>query len=168
MKKITLILAFIGMITLQSCTVNQVQDPVVDHDTIGSVFEVTSTFNPGNNFSRLVTFTQPIYNSDMVLMYRLDKVINGTDVWKAMPQTYYYANGALDFRYDFDFTKYDVSIYMDGKDLATISNQYRSNQTFRIVVVPAAFTNKKALNYKDYNQVIANFGLTKTQIKKIF
>ena len=39
MKKITLLIAFIGMITLQSCTVNEVQDNV-DNDTISEVFEL--------------------------------------------------------------------------------------------------------------------------------
>ena len=53
MKKITLLIAFIGMITLQSCTVNEVRDNV-DNDTIAEVFEVTRSFNTGNNFSTFV------------------------------------------------------------------------------------------------------------------
>ena len=39
MKKITLLIAFIGMIALQSCTVNEENDNV-DNDTIAEVFEL--------------------------------------------------------------------------------------------------------------------------------
>ncbi len=38
-KKITLLLAFIGMISLNSCTVNEVTDTPVDNDTISEVWE---------------------------------------------------------------------------------------------------------------------------------
>ena len=38
MKKITLLFAFIGMVALQSCTVNEVNDQN-DNDTISEVFE---------------------------------------------------------------------------------------------------------------------------------
>ena len=61
-------IAFIGMITLQSCTVNEVQDNV-DNDTISEVFEVTRSFNTGNNFSTFVDLGTPIYSSDMILVY---------------------------------------------------------------------------------------------------
>ena len=50
MKKITLLLVFIGMITLQSCTVNEVRDDV-DNDTISEVIQVTRSFNSGKTLS---------------------------------------------------------------------------------------------------------------------
>jgi hypothetical protein len=39
MKKITLLIAFIGMIALHGCTVNEENDNV-DNDTIAEVFEL--------------------------------------------------------------------------------------------------------------------------------
>lgn len=169
MRKITLMLAFIGMITLQSCTVNEVVDTPVqyDSDTISEVFEVTTSFGPSNNYSRLVTFNPPIYNSDVVLVYHLYEVNNGADVWRLMPQTYYLQGlGALDYNYD--FTKYDVSLFLDADfDLGYLTPEWSQNQTFRLVVVPGAFSNKKAVDYTDYEATIAMLGYNNMAIKKI-
>ena len=71
MRKITLFLAFIGMITLNSCTINdtppaQVQQ--INNTYVSEVFEVTTSFGPSNSYSRLVTFDPPIYNSDVILV----------------------------------------------------------------------------------------------------
>lgn len=166
MKRFTLLLAFIGMISLQSCTV---QDDVdnVDYDTIGEVFEVTRSFNSTNNYSSLINFPHIIYPSDMVLAYRLDGVVNGTDVWKLLPQTFYFADGTLDFRYEFDFTQYDINIYMDGFDLATVSPNYRNNQVFRVVIVPANFSNRVELNTQDYKAVIKALKIDESKIVKM-
>ena len=167
MKRITLLLAFIGMISLQSCTN---EDDNVDYDTFSTVFEVTRSFNAGNGYSSLITYPQsisPIYASDMVLAYRLDAVVNGTDVWKLMPQTFYFGDGTLDFRYDFDFTQYDIDIYMEGFDLGTVSANYTNNQIFRVVIVPASFINKTTVNYKDYNAVIKAFKIDESKMLKI-
>ncbi len=166
MKRITLLLAFIGMISLQSCTVHEDVDNV-DYDTISQVFEVTRSFNSTNNYSSLISFSNPIYPSDVVLAYRLDGVVNGTDIWKLLPQTYYFADGTLDFRYDYDFTQYDISIFMDGFDLATVSTNYRNNQVFRVVIVPADFKNKMGIDTQDYNAVIKALKIDESKILKI-
>lgn len=167
MKKITLVLAFIGMITLNSCTVNEVVErDLVDYDTIAEVFEVTTSFSE-NNDSRLVTFNPPIYNSDMVLVYHLYDVDNGADVWRIMPQTYYFDNGA-ELDYNFDFTRYDVNLFLDSNfSLDSFSSAWTQNQTFRIVVVPAAFTNKSAVDYSDYNATIEMLGYKDSKIIKL-
>lgn len=166
MKKITLLVAFIGMISLQSCTVNDNNDDI-DYDTISEVFEVTRSFNSSNGYSSLISFPHTIYPSDMILSYRLDDVVNGNDVWKLMPQTFYFNDGTLDFRYDFDFTQYDINIFMEGFDLASVSTNYRNNQVFRIVIIPAAFINKSAINYEDYNAVIRTLKIDESKILKI-
>lgn len=169
MKKITLLFAFIGMISLQSCTVNEVRDNTVDNDTISEVYEVTRSFSSGNNFSSLVTLPHVIYSSDMVLVYRLSGVVSGTDVWKLQPETYYFPDGTLDFGYDFDFTQYDVNLFMHGFDLAGVSPNYRTNQVFRIVIVPGYFAkhapSKDKSAYEDYEHVVATFG--KPTVQKI-
>ena len=97
MKNITLILAFIGMMTLQSCEVTEVYE-TVDKSPRTEVFEVTTSFNSNNNYSKLVVFDPPIYSNDSVLIYHLYDVVNGQDVWKLMPQTYYFNDGgALEY-----------------------------------------------------------------------
>ena len=169
MKKITLFLAFIGMITLNSCTVNEVVDTPYqyDSDTIAEVFEVTTSFGPNNNYSRLVTFNPPIYNSDVVLVYHLYDVVNGSDVWRLMPQTYYFDNGG-EVDYNYDFTKYDVNIFLDANfDLNTLSSAWTQNQTFRLVVVPGSFKTANKVDYSDYNATIEMLGYKDAKIKKL-
>lgn len=169
MRKITLLFAFIGMISLQSCTVNEVRDNEIDNDTISQVYEVTRSFSSGNNFSSLVTLPREIFSSDMVLVYRLSGVVSGTAIWKLQPETYYFNDGTLDFGYDFDFTRYDVNLFMHGFDLAGVSTNYRLNQVFRIVIVPGYFakhaSSKDMAAFQDYDQVIATLGAT--QISRI-
>ena len=168
MKNSTLILAFIGMITLSSCTVNEVVErDLVDYDTLSEVFEVTTSFSSNNNFSRLVTFNPPIYSSDMVLVYRLSGYSNGTDYWKLLPETFYFNDGTLDYKFDYNFSIYDVELYMEGFELWNLSTQITNNQTFRLVVVPAGFTNKSAVDYSDYNATIEMLGYKESVIKKL-
>lgn len=169
MKKITLLLAFIGMIGLQSCTINEDRvDDDIDYDTISEVFETTRSFSEGNGYSSIVTFPHTIYSSDMVLVYRLDAVVGGNDVWKLLPQTYYFNDGTLDFRYDFNFTMYDAEIYMEGFDLAGISGAYRNNQIFRILIIPAYYgKGTSTIKYDDYNEVIKKYNIDDSKIVKI-
>jgi hypothetical protein len=169
-KKITLLFAFIGMIFVQSCTVNEVKpDPVVDKDTISEVIELTTSFNSGNDYSKLINLNPAIYPSDMVLVYHLYDVVDGADVWRQMPQTYYLSGGdELDF--NFDFTKFDVKIFLDANfNLNTLSNTWTQNQTFRIVIVPGYFSNKIAIpvDFKDYKAVINAYHIDESKIMKI-
>ena len=73
MKKITLILAFIGMISLTSCTVEEtrVSNNGYDSDTISEVWEFNKDFYAGNGFSVFLDFPHQTYASDMVLVYHL-------------------------------------------------------------------------------------------------
>jgi hypothetical protein len=170
MKKITLLLAFIGMITLQSCVREEVvvQD-TIDNDTISEVFEVTRSFNAGNNFSTFVDLGTPIYSSDMILVYHLYDVVNGADVWRVMPQTYYFSDGG-ELDYNFDFTRFDVSIFLDANfPLINLSSIWTQNQTFRIVIIPGYLSNRtmQQVNFDDYNAVVEAYGIQPKHIKKI-
>jgi hypothetical protein len=169
MKKITFILAFIGMIGLQSCTVNEVANDQVDNDTISEVLEVTTSFSQANNFSRLVTINPPIYSSDMILVYHLYDVVNGADVWRLMPQTYFFPNGG-ELDYNFDFTRYDVSLFMDANfDMNTLTPAWTQNQTFRIVIIPGYLSGKssKKVDFNDYNATLKAFQIDSLKIRKI-
>lgn len=160
------------MIMLQSCTVTDspaAQQITNNNEFLATTLEYTRSFNAGNNFSTLVTFPNAIYTSDMVLVYRLSSVYQGQDVWKLLPENFYLNNGTLDFGYNFDFTKYDASIYMIGNDLGTINSTYLSNQVLRVVIIPSNFgkniSNK--INYNDYNAVAKAFNIDESKILKI-
>lgn len=163
MKKVTLILAFIGLISLQGCTIEDNSNDI-DFDTISTVFEVNRSFAPQNDFSSIVTFNQPIFASDVVLVYVLWDVQNdGTPVWRLMPQTVQLLEG--DLQYNYDFTRFDVNLFLSSLDfpLTILGPQWTQNQTFRIVIVPAAFGAK--MNYSDYNNVIQMLGLQDKEVK---
>lgn len=170
MRKITLLLAFIGMISFQSCTVNDTA-PIntTDNDTISEVWEFNRSFTTSNNFSNLIAFPHTIYASDMVLVYRLTGIDNGADVWKLLPETYYFGDGTLDFGYEFDFTQNNTFISMIGNDLALVPTVDRLNQIIRVVVIPGFFGNKNAntVNFNDYNAVVNAYKIEESKIVKI-
>lgn len=168
MKRITLLLAFIGMITLQGCTKEEVVQ-VNDNYFVAKTLEYTVSFNAGNDYGALISYPSDVQvlPSDMVLAYRLDRVVNGNDVWKPLPQTYFFNDGTLDFRYDYDFTQLDIDIYLEGFDVPNIPAASRNNQVFRVVIIPSDFANKTAVDFKDYNAVVKAFNIDESKIQKI-
>jgi hypothetical protein len=159
MKKIITLLAIVGMFSFQGCT-------TTDNDTISSVFETNQvSFTSTNNYIVRYNFPGAIYNADMVLVYRLTGTANGNDLWEFLPETHYFADGTRDFSYNFDFTRNDVQIYLEGNNLPTLDAAFRLNQIFRIVVVPASFAT--TLNKNSYPAVMAALNINESQVQKI-
>ena len=169
MKKFTLVLAFIAMLTLKGCTVNEDNTNNIDNDTISEVWEYSNNVNFlfSNNYTSTLIFPHPTFNSDMILLYRLDGVVNGQDIWKIMPQTFYFNDGTLDFRYDFDFTNTEALVYLEGFDLEGISLAFRTNQVIRVVVVPGFFGKNNKIDFKDYKAVVKAFDIDESKIIKV-
>jgi len=168
MRKITLLFAFISMITLQSCTVNENND-TVDNDTISEVFELRNVnfgHDGGNNYSIYQTLNPQIYASDVILIYRMSGIIDSsTPIWQQIPRTLYLDEGELD--YDFDFSKEDFTIYAGGTYDLTLTPSYITNETFRIVIVPGYLSNKMAsskIDFSDYNAVIKAFNIDDSKV----
>ncbi|MCG2612526.1 hypothetical protein LZZ90_13505 [Flavobacterium sp. SM15] len=170
-KKITLLLALVGMMGLQSCVREEVvtQVPAPDQDTISEVFEYGNVDFIPNSYSVYLNFPHTIYSSDMVLVYRLAGGSTAGDVWKLLPETYYFPDGTLDFGYKNDFTQYDVKIDLYGYDLFGLSNNYKLDQIFRVVVVPAYMGNKSSsgVDYNNYSEVIKHFNIDESKVQKI-
>ena len=62
MRKLFTLLAFIGVLSLQSCTIT---DEVYIEDTSSSeVFEVPTSFTASNSFSKQIIFNSKIFASD--------------------------------------------------------------------------------------------------------
>jgi len=163
MKKIITLLAIAGLFTLQSCTTSGSFE--IEPIARTEVFEITTSFNLNNSFSRLVAFSPPIYSSDVVWAYRLSGSNSQGDIWELLPETYYYNNGALDFGFRYDYTNRDINIYMVGNDLQSVSTNFRVNQVIRIVIVPANYS--KSINKNSYSDVITALNLKDNQIQKI-
>jgi len=144
MKNLLLLLAISTTFIFTSCTgpSGPPGPPGLDGvSNLGQVFEANINFNEGNNFSQLVTFPSNIivYESDVVLVYVLEDVVNGDiDVWSQLPQTYFLPQGTL--LYTFDHTFLDVKIFLDANfNLSTLGSAYTDNQIFRIAILPAEY-----------------------------
>ena len=165
--KSTLLLAFITIVTIQGCSVNETPQNVVDNDTISEVFEFSNINFVPNNYSVILDYPHDIYSSDMVLVYRLSGIFQGEDIWKLQPESFFFDDGTLDLQYNFNFTRYDTEVYMEGFDLATVSESFRLNQIFRVVIVPGYFGNKRSVNFKDYKAVVKALNIDESKVQKI-
>ena len=163
MKKFTLVLAFIGMITLQGCTKTE----TITNNFLSEVFEYSNVNFFPNDYSVVLTYPHSILSSDMVLVYRLSGSFQGEDIWKLLPETYYFDDGTLDLRYDNDFTRFDTEIHLEGFDLAGVNNSYKLNQIFRVVVVPGNFGKNNKMNIKDYKAVLKSLNIDESKIIKV-
>ena len=149
MRKITLILAFIGMITLQSCSNDK-----TDNNTISEVFELRNInfgFDAQNGYTIYQTLNPQIRLDDVILIYRLSGTIDpSTPIWQQIPRPLYLSQGELD--YDFDFS---------------LTPNYITNQTFRIVIIPGYLSNKmkSSIDLSDYNAVVNAFHIDPSKIK---
>ena len=161
------LMAFISMFIMQGCTTHD--DYTIIEEATNPVIEITTTFSASNSFKRLVTISPPIYNSDLILVYHLYDVYQGTDIWRLMPQKYYLENNR-ELDYNFDFTKYDVSLFLEANfDMTTLDPVWTNNQTFRIMILPGYFSKKSTqnVNFEDYNATMKAFNINPLNIKKI-
>ena len=173
MKKITLVLAFIGMIGLTSCVREEVVvEDAYDQDTISEVFELRNvdfSYDSNNGEYYIYRNLNPaIYASDVVLIYRLTGTINSsTPIWQLIPRTLDLAPGELD--YDFDFSKQDFTIYAGGTYDLSLTPNYIYNQTFRIVIIPGYFSdrNSQQIDFNDYNAVAKAYKIDESKVKEI-
>ena len=90
-------------------------------------------------------------------------------IYLPMPETYYFNDGTLDFGYDNDFTQYDAKVSLFGYDLPGLSNAYKLDQVFRVVIIPAYFGNKNSseVDFNDYNAVKEHYNIDESKITKI-
>jgi hypothetical protein len=168
MKMILTLFAIVGLVAFSSC--EGPEGPPGEPGPLAEVYEVSNVnFTAANDYNPIIPLNPAIYDSDMVVLYRLAGVDNGQDVWKMTPELYYFANGTFNFGYNFNFTKNDVSIYLDGNDLASVATTFRTNQIFRIVIIPGYFSNKSANkpDFSDYNAVIKRYNIDDSNLKKI-
>ena len=129
------------------------------------VFEYEFSFN-APEYSVLLelpgTFT--MLDSDVMLVYLLWEVANdGTEIWRALPQSLYFNDGILEYNYD--FTKFDANIFLDGTvNLDGLSADFTDNWIARLVVVPGQFAGRSTIDYDDYDQVKAYYDLSPSRL----
>ncbi|WP_298539641.1 hypothetical protein [uncultured Aquimarina sp.] len=152
MKKIFTLL-FLSSLLFTSC----VNDDDADFDTIGTTFEFTTDFNQSNDFLHRFFFNENIFDSDVVLVYRLESVNNGLDVWEPLPTATIFIDdgngGDITVLYRFNFTSGDVDVLLESNAFDLVPTSLTNNQTFRVVVVPASFAENTDIDLSDLNEV---------------
>jgi hypothetical protein len=163
-------LIFIFSPLLFSCTIDGEPGPVgppgpkgdQGDQTIAMEYEVNFDLKSSNDWSYLYSFPSQdeIYPEDVVLVYLLWDVDNGTDVWRLMPVSYFYDAGMLQINYD--FTQYDVKIFADASFTLDSQLDKYENMVARIVVIPSDFSpnqRKGNVDYTNYEEIKKTYGL---------
>ena len=165
MKKISLILAVIGMIFVSSCEGPPGRDGLDGQDgLLAEVFELKNVdfnYNATDGYTIFRALTPEILASDNILIYRMNGSVDvNTPIWQLIPRTLFLTEGELD--YDFDFSKKDFTIYAGGNYNISTTPQYIKNQTFRIVIVPGSFST--LINRSIYGDVMAVLKVNESQV----
>ena len=120
---------------------------------LGQVFEVVADLNAGTNFEYFVEIPQDIevFESDVVMVYRLMGVFEGSDIWEPLPQTIFRNSGIL--LYGFDYTLFDVRLFLDGTaDFGRLDQDDTDGLIYRIAIIPADFA--KDIDVKKMSKVM--------------
>jgi len=110
---------------------------------IGQVIEIEADLNFDTNYEYFVEIPNDIevYESDVVLVYRLMGVFDDVDIWEPLPQTIFRDSGIL--LYGFDYTLVDLRLFLDGTaDFSRLGPDDTDNLIFRIAIIPADFASK--------------------------
>ncbi|GGX03250.1 hypothetical protein [Aquimarina muelleri] len=152
MKKI-LTLLFLATLMLTSCR----NDDDVDFDTIGQTFEIDRVNFVTPEFVVNIPYPESIqvFDADVVLVYRLEEVIDGREVWEPLPTAPIFLNDVdnTTISYRFNFTSRDIDIYLESNNRNLTPPDLYGNQVFRIVVVPSAFAKNTKVDLLDFNAV---------------
>ncbi|WP_053991301.1 hypothetical protein [Mangrovimonas sp. TPBH4] len=124
---------------------------------VGQSFERTMDLTSANNYQTTVEIPLSIdlYESDMVLVYRLIGQVDGYDVWKLLPETIYTSSG--EFQYNFEHNFDYVTIFMDFSATFNFNELLPSDtldQIFRIVILPVDFVNSSNIDVTNYDEVM--------------
>lgn len=133
---------------------------------VGQAFEIEADFNdPDYSVFADIPSSIEVLESDVVLVYWLELVDDGTDVWNLIPQTIYFDDG--EFQYNYNHTDFDVNIYLQGNiDLGTLGERYTQDQIFKIVVLPVDYAQDNNLDVSDYQSVKTSLDLKDSDIKR--
>ncbi|MBK5193668.1 MAG: collagen-like protein [Flavobacteriaceae bacterium] len=178
MKKIFTLL-LISVFALTSCGDDGAigpqgpQGPAGADGLIGTVVDLQGSFTSANDYSLVLDFNDEgieVFESDVVLVYLKtgeDGEAGGlpVEVFRMLPQTYFIDGQIL--QYNFDFTFFDVLIFLDGTaDFAALDPSFTDNQVLRIVVVPAEFAETSGVDMSNMKAVMQALDIQPEDIKK--
>ncbi|SIO12663.1 hypothetical protein [Algoriphagus halophilus] len=162
---------FIGLITFQACEgpigpegpMGPEGEPGIN--ILGTTYEVEIDFTESNDYADLFEFPEDLIESDAVLVYRLSGIDNGRDVWRILPQNYFFEEGVLIF--NFDYTISDFSIFLDGPlNYSLLGPEWTDGQIFRVVVLPSDFPSGR-IDYSDYENTMKMLNIEESDFIRI-
>ena len=102
---------------------------------------------------------------DVILIYRLENITDGLDVWRQLPQPFFSDQGLL--YYNFDFTAGDYSLFIEPDfDVNLVPTDLVQNQVFRIVVIPADLGASAKFDTSNINNVMSKFRINELDIQR--
>lgn len=170
MKKITLLFAVVLSTIFLGCEGPEGPQGQPGFTAEAIVYETLPINFLAPSFGVFYTFPSAALRSDHVLVYRLAGTDGGEDVWQLIPQYRYFPDGTFDYGFNYDATRFDVNIYLEGDNLQTLNDNIRLGQIFRIVIIPGQFGNKggtNTLDLGDYNAVARAYHIDPTKITTI-
>ncbi|KUJ59680.1 hypothetical protein AR687_21695 [Flavobacteriaceae bacterium CRH] len=171
MKKIFILFAVVGLFSFSGCEGPEGPPGQDGYNGVGVVYENTSSnyYNfTAPDYNVTFNFPQQLIPSDVVLVYRQGDVVNGQKLWEFLPETHYFDDdaGIRDFTYNYNFTRNYVRIFLEGYDPSNpVPSEFRLNQIFRIVIVPADFA--ASVNKSNYLDVVTKLNIKESQIQDI-
>lgn len=162
MRKITTLL-FTLTFLLTACTGDQgppgFDGPQGPPGESAIAFEISGSFNTGNDFQIQKFYDFQVFPDEVVLVYRLwSDPTDDLDVWRLLPQTVYF-DGGSDLVYNYDFTQEDVIVFLDSSsNLEGLGPEWTQDQFFRVIIVPASELNN--VDVSNFDAVSDTFGIT--------
>ncbi|QLE00054.1 hypothetical protein HX109_00215 [Galbibacter sp. BG1] len=140
MKKIITLL-FVATFLFTACEGPEGPQGPPGTNIVGETFEYTTSFSAQADFFE-ASFNPPLVEGDAMLVYRLEDVVNGADVWEPLPTVTIVNNDTGDtLQYRFNYTLNDVQIIAECSNFAAFGPELLQNQTFRAVIVPSDLIN---------------------------
>ncbi|HZJ19921.1 MAG TPA: collagen-like protein, partial [Pricia sp.] len=131
--------------------------------------DVDMQLNTGSNrYEVLLQYPSDItlLPDDVVLIYRLEEVNNGFDVWRQLPQPFFSDTGLL--YYNFDFTQNNYGVFLEPEfDATLVTTDLVNGQVFRIVIIPADLGTSAKMDKSNLGSVMSSLGISEKDVQKI-
>ena len=166
MKKLLALLVLFAVI-LTSCTGDPGPPGEDGINIVGETYETPPIDFSSSNNSFRYTFPNNIIDGDAVLVYRLEDVVDGLDVWEPLPTaTIFFGDGGF-LQYRFNYTIGDVDIILESDDIALAGSEFTQDQIFRIVIVPSDLIAEFNGDFSNIKEVMSALDLQESDVKKL-
>ncbi|WP_154858110.1 hypothetical protein [Cyclobacterium xiamenense] len=136
-------------------------------EVLNLVFEGQVTFSEENEFA--IGSGLEIGPGDNLLVYLEWAQVEGETLWRLLPQTVFFAEGAT-LTYNYQYTASFFNVFMQANfDLTQLEAEWTDNQRIRIVLLPGFFVEEEAarIDFSDFDAVMSLIGKDESDIVPI-